>query len=253
MFREDLYLSALKTKRLGGKFRWIKEVSSTNDILMDASSVFGEAVAADIQTKGRGRGGRDWFTFRGSLAFSVVLPVTEPSFLMPVNILAGYSVAEALKAYATVKVKWPNDCVIEGGKVCGMLIDTRFKGERLEKAVLGIGVNLAAVEFPEGAATKGVCVGSWYDGELRRETVMAEILNNLEKFMDDFASGEVDIRALWPLYSANINREITMHRNSGVSRLTEKGIDISGSLLAAGADGTEERVSFGEIGYDFGC
>ena len=250
MFREDLYLSVLKTKTLGRTFRYIKEVSSTNDVLLDGACVSGEALIADTQTKGRGRSGRSWFTSGGALAFSVVLPISEPSLLMPINIIAGYSVSDALKIYAPIKVKWPNDCVINGGKVCGMLLDTRFKGKFLEKAVLGIGVNLAAAKFPTWAA-QGVCVKECFNGELHREIIMAEILNNIEKYLDGLILGTLDVAALWQSYSANINKEITLHRDEGVSKFIEKGIDSSGCLIVSHADGTEEIITCGDVGYDF--
>ena len=251
MIREYLYLSALNTEYFGRRYFFEDTLSSTNDFLLENKTIVGDLAVADFQEAGRGRSGRSWFSYEGGLAFSLVLPCIAPSALMPLNIIVGYSVANALKKYAPVKLKWPNDCVIEGHKVCGTLIDARFKGSNLEKVVLGIGINIFETNFSNNKAIKGDYLSKWYKGELSREQIMAETVNELEKSMKLFFADKINIVSLWPLYSANINSDISVHINDKVIKLREVGIDKDGSLIASDGDKTI-TVTSGEIGYDFG-
>lgn len=252
MFDKDLYLSALNTLYMGRKYVFIDSVSSTNDFLTDSHERAGYLAIARVQTKGRGRSGKSWFSYDGGLAFSVVLPELSPQHLMPLNIIVGYSVAETLKKYAPVKVKWPNDCVTDMGKICGTLIDTRFKGGSLEKAVLGIGINLFETDFPKDTVAMGDYLSKYVKGDICREVIVAEILNELEKLIDKLVNGNIDIVAQWPLYSANIGKNIIVNINGRKFNLVEKGIDSNGFLITEGVDG-ERIITSGEIGYDFGC
>ena len=135
-----------------GPIRIYQSVSSTNQVLEDwarAGAPDLSLVAADEQTEGKGRRGRQWITRRGqALAFSLLLyPSPEqvsPDNLGLLGMAAALSVAETLEQdyKLTARIKWPNDVLLQNKKVCGMLVEAHWKGGDLEFVVIGIGVNV---------------------------------------------------------------------------------------------------------------
>jgi BirA family biotin operon repressor/biotin-[acetyl-CoA-carboxylase] ligase len=133
-------------------------LGSTNDEakrLADLGEPEGTVVTAETQTAGRGRSGRAWVTPRGAaIAMSVVL---RPAARLPaaalthVALLGGLATAEAIEQTLSLRpaLKWPNDVMVRGKKVAGVLAEARFSGDRLEYAILGIGVNVNAGPPPE--------------------------------------------------------------------------------------------------------
>lgn len=252
MFNKDLYFSNLQTKVLGKNILIFDEVSSTNSYLIDNYGNIGDVVVAKNQSKGKGRSGRSWLTFRDSLAFSVLLPIYDAKYLLPLNILAGFSVVDTLKNYAEVKIKWPNDIVVNGLKVCGMLIDTSFNGSNLEKTVLGIGINIINNDFPVDIKNKATSIQNWSSKEVKKEIILSSILNHLENYINLFINNKLDFVTLWSNYSANINNDINIHINNIVTKYKEIGINNDGCLIVLNSSGVKEIILSGEIGYDFG-
>lgn len=133
--------------------RYFPAVGSTNDV----ASIWafegapdGALVVADEQTSGHGRGERKWFTQAGKgLAFSLVLHPPKPAgaYVMPrLTALGAVAVRYALQRNYNIapQIKWPNDVLIEGQKVAGVLAEAQWSGEQIKSAVLGIGINVAA-------------------------------------------------------------------------------------------------------------
>jgi len=150
----------LKTLGLGG-IRYFEQIASTNN---EAASWIKDGctdlalVVADEQTAGRGRGGRKWFTPAGSaLAFSVVLRSQEQiSQLLKyqntarLNGLGALAVCQALqkKYLLPAQIKWPNDVLVDGKKLSGVLAEAHWIGNELAAVVLGIGINVATASIP---------------------------------------------------------------------------------------------------------
>jgi BirA family biotin operon repressor/biotin-[acetyl-CoA-carboxylase] ligase len=138
-----------------GELRYFPSLGSTNDEAlawaaqgaMDLS-----VVIADEQTSGRGRAGRKWFTPpESALAFSLLLRPTEQEepHLSRVVGLAALAVADALRSYGLqVEVKWPNDVLINGRKVAGILVETVWNGQAVDCTVIGIGLNVSRSAVP---------------------------------------------------------------------------------------------------------
>jgi BirA family transcriptional regulator, biotin operon repressor / biotin---[acetyl-CoA-carboxylase] ligase len=131
--------------------RYFDRLDSTNDEAwrwVEAGASHLALVVADEQTAGRGRVGRHWVTPPGAaLAFSLVLlpPALNPGLLprlTPLGALAVHSVLERIY-HLPALVKWPNDVLVGGSKVAGVLVETRWSGEKLAAAIIGIGINIA--------------------------------------------------------------------------------------------------------------
>lgn len=251
MFNKELFSEYIKAEILGKNLLLFDKLDSTNTYLLENDFEVGTVAVANNQINGKGRSGRSWFNSDKGLAFSVVLPILEPKYLLPINIIAGFSVIDALKKYVPIKLKWPNDCVINGKKVCGILIDTSFNGSILDKVVLGIGLNIDKVEFPIDIKDKATFLNKWSNVKLQREFILAKILNKLENYINLFINNNFDIVSLWKDYSDNLDKEISIHINGNISKYVEKGINYDGCLIVINDAGKEDLILSGEIGYDF--
>ena len=208
----------------------LRETTSTNDrarALAVAGAPHGTLVTAGVQTAGRGRQGRTWTAPPGtSLLLSLVLREVDPLL----SLRAGLAVADL--AGAAAQVKWPNDVLLDGRKVAGILAEGR---PQEGWAVLGIGVN-AAVEPGElvaGAGTLGRARGE-LDGALR------ELLVALERRLGEPA--EACVTALCER-DALLGQPVTWIGGSG----TGAGIDASGALRIRLDDGGETLLDAGEV------
>lgn len=140
----------------GFRIQHLAETNSTNDDILsaiEANEPEGLVIVADRQLKGRGRLGRVWLTTpKSSLTFSILLrPTTsESSHLSRFNALASLAVIEAIEQLTGTKawLKWPNDVLINGKKVCGILTETLWDGQHLQGLVMGIGINLSPDSVP---------------------------------------------------------------------------------------------------------
>jgi BirA family biotin operon repressor/biotin-[acetyl-CoA-carboxylase] ligase len=222
---------------------FFKEIDSTNRVARELSQAGEAVVMAERQTAGRGRLGRQWMSEKGGLYFSMALSPGLPISEVPkLTLTAGVAVAEAL-SFANARLKWPNDVLIDGKKVCGIL--SEVVGEDLSvKVVVGIGVNISN-PVPEGIPATN----------LKQLGYEVGILNVFELIMDKFSqrykqliSGEWEkIREKWVEISDTIGRRV---RVSAAGRSYEGiavGIDSDGALLIQ--DGELKRVFSGECFY----
>jgi BirA family biotin operon repressor/biotin-[acetyl-CoA-carboxylase] ligase len=165
---------------LGDRIEWHDSLDSTNDRARELASSgegcrHGFVVGADAQTAGRGRKGARWFSEPGQgLTFSVIV---TPSWRREqwgwLSLAAGLAVCESLESYELApEIKWPNDVLLEGRKLCGILIETVG-----DWAVIGIGLNVNERSFPE--ELEAVSLAQVLEKEIDRETVMLGVWSTL--------------------------------------------------------------------------
>src|SRR3989338_6687778 len=120
-----------------------KNITSTNDILKQHASEFkhGTIITADMQTKGRGRKKRKWASGKSGLYLSILLKPQHLSRIEYLNYVATLIVIRALKDLCLAKIKPPNDVYLNGRKLCGVLLESRYT-DKLEYVVVGIGINV---------------------------------------------------------------------------------------------------------------
>jgi BirA family transcriptional regulator, biotin operon repressor / biotin---[acetyl-CoA-carboxylase] ligase len=176
-----------KTLFFGKNIIYLPTCQSTNDEasqLVRQSAVHeGLVVITDNQTAGRGQRGNNWQTNAGqNFTLSVVL---QPHFLTAVeqfklNIAISVGVFDFLEPYlgTTLKIKWPNDIYVENKKLGGILIENTIQNSRIETSIVGIGLNINQLNFPNIHATSlGRFTGQFYN----LDYLLAELLENLEK------------------------------------------------------------------------
>ena len=214
----------LKTQFLGREILHFKECDSTNRIAKELTN-HGTLVIADRQTAGRGRLGRQWESNKGGIYMSVILPAKNTPAV--ITLVCAIAVRRAL---GKGEIKWPNDIVIDGKKVCGILC------ERTENSIVcGIGINInnkVSKDIPAVSIT-GV----------NPSRLVAEVLNELESLTEcEFES----LREEYESYCININRPVeAIFENRSVKGIAT-GITATGELKINTPDG-EITVNAGEV------
>lgn len=187
----DLDLRArLRTVRLGRPHRHLPSVGSTQEVASAwaaSGARTGALVTTDHQTTGRGRLGRTWADEPGrDLALSLVLrPSLKPEHLGLVPLAAGLAVADALDArVADVALKWPNDVLVGGQKIAGVLAETAWRtcgsGSQRPTVLLGVGVNVNRRAFPDDLADRATSLALASGAEHDRADLLADLLLALE-------------------------------------------------------------------------
>ncbi|MBC7196979.1 MAG: biotin--[acetyl-CoA-carboxylase] ligase, partial [Deferribacterales bacterium] len=150
MFDKNLYFATLNTQKLGRNFLYFQSIDSTNTYAIENKLPYGSIVFADMQIKGKGRSNRKWSSISDqNIYFSCVLGDIKPENLLQLNIIIGYAVCDVLRKYADCYLKWPNDIMVNNKKAGGILIETKFSGNHLEKVIFGIGINVNNTHFED--------------------------------------------------------------------------------------------------------
>lgn len=193
MLDESRYHEALATRWLGRLLIQRERIDSTNLALKRTSLgqlPHGLLLFAEQQTHGRGQQDRRWFSEDGqNLTFSLALRPRKPACCERISLfslLASLSVMRAIEVGSPDhewKVKWPNDVLVDGQKVAGILTEVVFQGSRIDRIILGVGVNVNQTSFDDshGIATSLKQIAGQ---EIPREPLLARILNVFEPFYD---------------------------------------------------------------------
>jgi len=208
----------------------------------------GTVIIADEQTVGKGRIKRTWLSPRGNIALSIIL---YPSvvYLTSLIMLASLAVVYSIESVTGLKpqLKWPNDVLIKGRKVCGILIENDVRGNRVDYAIIGIGinVNLRLADFPE-LSTIATSLSDELGRELPRLDLIRRLLVEVERLYLALPSGE-------PIYEQWRDRLVTLGRRIEVrwGKTIYEGIAESvvrdGSLLLRRSDGSLTKIVAGDI------
>ena len=224
----------------------LDSVGSTNDEaarLADAGAAEGTVVWARAQTGGRGRRGRRWASPVGNLYSSTILrPDCAAPRAAELGFVAALAVADIVPAGRTIRVKWPNDVLVDGGKVAGILLESAIaQTGRVEHVVAGIGINVGfAPELPEmrypGAALGGSV-------EIALEKFTLALATRLAEWRRD---GFETVRSAWLAKAGPIGAEVDVKLGEELVSGRFAGLDREGALLLDTAAGPRKIVS-GEL------
>ena len=237
-----------------GRWQWVEyeEIESTNDEALRLNTDFKEPcniiVTAHHQTKGRGRRGRDWVSLDGNLFMSQVLcwDYSNIGALVLISGLAILHTVKQLSSTADVKLKWPNDVLLENKKVSGILLEITPDGN----VIVGIGVNIS--KAPQNhkiiyAATS-----------LRDNGIACERISFMRQYLEHFDNlcssynqqGISFISNLWLKFAAGLNEKITVNNFNKEQKGIFRGINQKGMLLLEQEDGTIVTVGAGDVFFD---
>ena len=232
----------------------LEVVSSTNDVvrqLAEAGWPEGTVVVAVEQTAGRGRFGRRWESPRGGLWFSLLLrPPLGREGISVLPIVAGLAVVKALERSfdLDIELKWPNDVLIKGKKVCGILVETFFTGEVLDFVILGIGINanFDPGELPEPLSISSTTLRAELGHDVDLDALLFSVLHELSAYYDALLSGrggellkEAEERMRLPKIARVLLGDKEL---SGLAI----GLASDGSLLLRAEDGHVEKIAWWE-------
>jgi len=249
--------SGLQTKRIGRQISSVRETESTNLLafrLAENSAPEGTVVIAEAQTGGKGRLGRHWESPPGvNLYCSVILrPPMSPVRAPQLTFLSAVAVARAIEEVAQLRptIKWPNDVLLNGRKVAGLLNEMSAETDTIHCVVLGIGVNInmGLEQFPNNLRQPATSLFLEKGVSVNRVDFTRALLTSLDTLYDYYlAHGFPVIREEWLSRSTVQGRKVRVSFGKGEMEGVVSGVDNDGALLIIRGDGTQERVLAGDV------
>jgi len=243
--------AGLKTAFIGQKIIYHRSLPSTMDEArreIRQGAAAGTVIIAGEQTGGRGRLSRTWLSPPGNIALSIILypDITAVPYLIMIASLAAAQSIETVTGRKT-QVKWPNDILIDGKKVCGILIENEVKWNKVAFSIIGIGINvdLNVADFSEISDT-AASLKTKSDKDDLRVKIIRSLLTEFERLYLKLPDGK-------PVYEAWRDRLVTLGnkvRASSGSQAIEgiaESVDESGALIIREADGTLTKVVAGDV------
>jgi biotin-[acetyl-CoA-carboxylase] ligase BirA-like protein len=246
----------LQTTVLGRRGVYFREVTSTNDIgkgLAADGASEGMIISSETQMEGRGRRGREWASPEGGLWFSVILrPKVQAGHAAKLSLLASVAVAKAIRRLYGLKtnVKWPNDVLLDGKKVCGILTESEIRGQRIDFAVLGIGVNadFEVEALPVHLRSPATTLRHQLKGEVQREALLSELLKEIEFHYHLFEKQKFEvILEDWRSLASFLGSDIRVQTDGEIVHGLAVDINNDGALVIRLKDGTTHSITSGDI------
>jgi BirA family biotin operon repressor/biotin-[acetyl-CoA-carboxylase] ligase len=247
----------LSANRLGATLHYFEEIDSTNTqarLFADQGAAQGEVVIAESQTRGRGRLDRRWesppFT---NLYFSIVLrPNLPPKNAAQITLAAAVALADTLGSFLPCApcIKWPNDILVAGKKLAGILTEAACVRERIEYVILGIGVNVnfRVETMPAGLRERGISMADLITKNVSRESVLARLIQDLDRCYGELEqTGFEGLRLRWEAHFCLRGRRVRIESGGGALTGRAVGIDPEGALMVEDQRGHLHRVIAGDV------
>jgi BirA family biotin operon repressor/biotin-[acetyl-CoA-carboxylase] ligase len=235
------------------KFHHYEEVTSTNDVLKELAKNGAPEytlVTAEKQTKGRGRFERCWESSEGGLWMSLLLrPDIEPKQVPVISLIASLAVAKAIRELVNldVETKWPNDVLINGKKVCGILPESVLAGDNLNYMILGIGINVNQDEFPEEIGKKATSIKHSMGTSYPKEHIMERFISNFgDLYFQFLEEGAQEIIEEWKDFCMMLGRDIVIKEGNARFKGIMRGVTIDGYLILQLYNGKKVNIFAGE-------
>lgn len=254
----------LDTAVVGREVVYLKSVDSTNDYakkLAAKGCMDGVAVIGGRQTKGRGRLGRDWESpaDKGIYVSVVLRPAIAPAEAQILTLTAAVAAAKAILKSTGIRpgIKWPNDLVIDGKKVCGILLEMNSEADSINYVVLGIGINFSqnagdfADEIKKSAISLKMAAGNPKNGNgvtTGRLSVIRSLLRELDGMAGLVYSGQyAELLDMWREYSATLGKEVRFEIKGVQYTGIACDITADGKLSVNCSDGVQRDLLSGEV------
>lgn len=247
----------LRTEYFGQTLIRYEETDSTNIRAKAAAkngAPDGAVVTAQRQTAGRGRRGRQWDSPAGKNIYMTIIlrPDMEPDKAPMLTLLTACAAVRAVERACRIRgsIKWPNDIVLNGKKICGILTEMNIKDRRTEFVIVGIGVNCNQMEFPEELRQKATSLKRECGKDIEREELACLLLEELEGLYEIFER-EQSLAFIKEEYEArlvNYRQRVCVLEPGGEWKGTAQGITETGELIVKdGTTGEIKTVSSGEV------
>jgi BirA family biotin operon repressor/biotin-[acetyl-CoA-carboxylase] ligase len=241
----------LTTKFVGRNFFYYPSVTTTMDVARKAAkegASEGTVVVAEEQTTGRARLGRTWINPPGVVAVSIILR-PEMSQLIRLTMVAALATSRCIEKVTGLKttIKWPNDVLIRGKKVSGILTESALRGQSVDWAVIGIGINVnfdpkAYPEIADIATSLSVELGK----QVSQLEVLLHLLNEIEFFYSALRRDE-PVHEEWRSKLETLGKVVQVKTGTDVEKGYAESVDNEGALMLRRSDGTLVRIVAGEV------
>lgn len=256
MTKEELS-SLMKTRWAGKNILYYDVTDSTNLRIRqagDEGAPHGTLAVADRQTAGRGRRGRAWESPAGSSIYMSVLlrPEISPDKASMLTLVMALSVAEGIRECAgsrDIRIKWPNDIIINGKKLAGILTEMSAQIDYINHVTVGVGINVNITDFPENIAGTATSLRTECGHAVKRAPLIAAVMERLEENYETFSDTE-DLSGLTDRYSGlliNCDRDVQIIGAKEMYQAHAIGINRIGELVVRREDGTVEKINAGEV------
>jgi len=241
----------LRTRFIGQKVICYPRLPSTMDTArLEARRgvAEGTVIIAGEQTEGRGRRRRKWLSPSGNIALSIVL-YPDIKSLPYLVMIASLAVAHSIETVTDLQaqIKWPNDILIGGKKVCGILIENEVKGNRAAYALIGIGINIdlkaADITAISGPATS---LKDELDKRVLRTSIIRYFLTGFERLYLQLPAGETIYEA-WRDKLVTLGKEVEINTGGDVLEGIAESVDETGALMLRRTDGTLIKCVAGDV------
>lgn len=249
-------MTAERSSGMGCQILRFEETDSTNiqaRRLAEAGAEEGTTVLAESQYAGKGRLGRNWVSPSGTgIWMSLVLrPQIAPERASQLTLVAALAVANGIEDACGLKgqIKWPNDIVMSGKKICGILTEMSTEMMQIRYVIVGIGINVNVTEFPQEIAETASSLYLEAGRLLNREEIIACIMKRMGEYYEQFLQ-TADLSGIKEEYEdklANLGRQVKVLDPDGTYSGLCRGITEEGELLVEKADGTVRHVISGEV------
>jgi len=252
-------LSKIRSQRIGRGLYYYASTDSTNlriRDLADSGAEEGTLAVADMQTAGRGRRGRTWLSPSGMNVYMSLLlkPDIDARCAPMITLVMALAVAQGINTVTGLdtKIKWPNDIVVNGRKVCGILTEMNMEADYIKSIVVGIGINIneeSENDFADEIRSTATSLRIETGELVNRAQVVAETMNIFEKYYEVFLK-DMSLEGLKEEYDKHlisIGKAVRVldpkQEYEGISR----GINEQGELIVERADGNIVNVYAGEV------
>ena len=248
--------SLMNTTWAGKKVVYYDETDSTNNQAKaygEKGEAHGTLFVADMQAAGKGRRGRVWVSPAGSSIYMTILlhPDVLPTKAPQLTLVMAMAVAEGIRKVTGLetKIKWPNDVIVNGRKVCGILTEMSTEIDYINYVVIGDGINVNQETFPEEIRDTATSLKIETGSSVRRSVLIATIMECFEQFYEVFMTTE-DLSGLQERYNAmlvNLGREVRVLEPGNEYEAHALGINRTGELIVRTVDGQEKEIYAGEV------
>ncbi len=245
----------LKTKIIGREIVLLPETVSTNIVAMEMASrgaAEGTVVLAETQTGGKGRLGRRWISPKGNLYLSIILRPELATHKAPlITLMGAVATASAVRSGSGLlaAIKWPNDILVSGKKVGGLLTEMSAEPDRIRHIVLGIGlnVNMALDQLPPDVRRLTTTLAAEAGTRQNRTDLLRQLLRDVEYWYRTFLQNDADVLYQWKALNATSGNRVAVSGQGETFSGIAQDIDAEGRLIVLLDDGTARTVAAGDV------
>jgi len=249
----------LSVSLIGKKIFAFETIDSTNSCaktLAEAGMEEGSVVLADFQSAGKGRLGRTWFSEPGkNLLFSFILrPDMDSRSAGTLSLFAAAGVARGIESFTgrCIECKWPNDLLLRGNKFCGILLESSFSADKLDYAVIGVGINVNQTEFDSGLLHRSTSLSIETGAPLDRKALFQSILHSLDSLYAQMQNrNNSGVMKEWLSRNSMIGKQTTVFQDGQKFSGIVQAFNEDGSMVLSTSGGLQSFYS-GDVTLDAG-